>query len=65
MIKYYNTLKLAGVVELADTHGLGPCSAYTGVQVQVLSPALTPLTYNEEEELALFPVFAISLIFPA
>lgn len=28
----------AGVVELADTHGSGPC-ARKGVKVQVLSPA--------------------------
>ena len=35
----------AGVVELADTHGLGPC-ARNGVQVQVLSsvPWLNVLT---------------------
>jgi hypothetical protein len=31
----------AGVAELADAHGSGPC-ARKGVQVQVLSPVLFP-----------------------
>lgn len=35
-VKY--CLSFAGVVELADTHGSGPC-ARKGVKVQVLSPA--------------------------
>lgn len=33
----------AGVVELADTHGSGPC-ARKGVKVQVLSPAPFSIT---------------------
>ena len=35
----------AGVVELADTHGSGPC-ARKGVKVQVLSPAPLSILYQ-------------------
>lgn len=39
MVRCYNDeAKQAGVVKLADTQGLGPCTR-KGVQVQLLSPA--------------------------
>lgn len=38
-LKYLKIYLSAGVVELADTHGSGPC-AREGIGVQVPSPAL-------------------------